>query len=126
MVVNKVPDAVIQELRNILSLNCREILMQGKGKKKDKQALTMEKIFHGSAGYASVLKHMIEGKGIYASMFEKSDLDINREGNELRKNGANLELKPIFHLNESTYCAGLLFTRLMLDVGRIGVRAAVI
>ena len=61
----------------------------------------MEKIFHGSAGYSSVLDHMIEGKGIYASMFDKSDLDMNRENNDLRKVGYNLELKSLFHLNES-------------------------
>ena len=62
MVVNKVPDAVIhQELRNLLALNAREIMTRGKGKKRDKQTIVMEKIFHGSAGYSSVLDHMMEG-----------------------------------------------------------------
>ena len=97
----KVPDAVIQELRNTLAVNAREILIQGSTKKRDKQSVMMEKIYHGSAGYSSVLDHMMEGKGIYACMFDRTELDMTRENNELRKEGHNLELKSIFHLQES-------------------------
>ena len=97
------PDALSQELRNLLALHCREVLMSTKadGLKKEAQALVLEKVFHGSAGYSSVLDSLMEGKGYYASLFQKHDLEINRQGNEHRAAGVMLELLPIFHLNDS-------------------------
>ena len=105
---SNVPDALQQELRNLVALHCREVLMSTKsdGLKKDAQVLVLEKVFHGSAGYSSALDAMLEGKGFYASLFQKLDLEINRAGNDSRKEGFMLELLPIFHLNtsESSSC----------------------
>lgn len=70
------------------------------GIKKDGQDVLMGKVFHGSAGYASVIDAFMDGKGFYASLFQKLDLETNRTGNEHRTNGSMLELLPIFHLCE--------------------------
>ena len=97
----KPPDALIQELRNMLALHAREMLMETKadGAKTDKQCVIMEKVFHGSEQYYSVLDAMCEAKGIYSALFDRHELEVNREGNEHRKGGVMLELKPIFHNN---------------------------
>ena len=73
------------------------------GMKQDGQSLLMQKCFHGSAGYASVIDAFMEGKGYYASLFQRLDLETNRSGNEHRKGGFMLELLPIFHLKEGPY-----------------------
>lgn len=73
------------------------------GIKKDGQDILMQKVFHGSSGYASVIDAFIASKGFYASLFQVMDLETNRTGNEHRPSGVMLELLPIFHLSKGTY-----------------------
>ena len=82
-----------------MSIEAHEVLYQTKSSKKSKQAVVMDKVYHGSDGFSSIVDKMINGHGIFAAMFEKMDLENNREGNEYRKQGYMLELKPLFSLN---------------------------
>ena len=52
----RLPDALVQELRNLLALNAREVLAQSKadGAKASKQVEFLEKVYHGSATWVSV------------------------------------------------------------------------
>ena len=70
------------------------------GEKTEGQNAIMEKLFHGSEGFASVLDAMLEGKGFYGNLFQRHELDINRQGNKYRTGGFMLELLPLFHLHE--------------------------
>lgn len=102
MSAKALPDALLQELRCLLALHARDILMESKadGEKTDGQMAVMEKVYHGSNGFASVLDAMMEAKGFYGHLFQKIPLEVNRQGNEHRTNGSMLELLPIFHLQE--------------------------
>lgn len=101
-----ISDGILQELRNVLALHCRDVLMSTKsdGLKSEAQANLLQKIFHGSAGYSSVLDALLQGKGYYAALYRKLELESNRPFNEERKDGMMLELLPIFHLNDGTSC----------------------
>ena len=85
-----------------MALHSRDILMSSKadGIKSEGQMVLMEKVFHGSSGFSSVIDAMMEGKGFYGHLFQKVALEINRQGNEHRTNGFMLELLPMFHLHE--------------------------
>ena len=98
------PDFLLQEIRNLLAVHCREVLMESKadGIKKDGQDVLMQKVFYGSSGYASVIDAFMAGKGFYASMFQVMNLETNRSGNDKRTGGLMLELLPLFHLSEGT------------------------
>ena len=97
--------AIIEELRNLCALHAREILMSTKadGEKSEGQCDLMEKVYHGSAGYASSVDALLQGKGFYESLFFKHDLEVNHQGNEDRKNGVMLEIRPIYHNDEGQY-----------------------
>lgn len=108
------PDSIIQELRTLLSLQCRDALMTQKadGEKKVVQDEYVFKIFYGSETHASVLKQFMEGKEPYSSAFDKVDLVNNREGNEHRSaDGYMLQLREILHCDTSKY---LLVDKFML------------
>ena len=103
MVKLLIPDAITQELRNLIAVVCRELVFTKKfhGATTTSQIDLMEKAFHGSAGYASVLDEVLEGKGDYNSLFNELGMENNREGNSLRTNGKMLELKELFHRRTS-------------------------
>jgi hypothetical protein len=94
------PDYLVQEIRATVAVVCREMVMTKKadGASSAKQEETMMKAFHGSAGYASVLTQLIDGKQPFDSLFDRQEIENNREGNEFRSgSGAMLELKELFH-----------------------------
>jgi hypothetical protein len=99
MVKLQVPDAVCQEFCNLVAVLCRKLVFTRKsdGANTATQLELMEKAFHGSPGYASVLDEVLLGKGDYAELYIKHELENNREGNELRTEGNMLELKETFH-----------------------------
>ncbi|CAB9518732.1 unknown protein [Seminavis robusta] len=100
---DKFPDYLLQECRNALSVHCRDIVMtdKGSGEVTSGQQELQQKVFHGSAGYASALDTFIEGKGYYASLFDRTPIENNREGNQERQSGYMLELKDIASCNEA-------------------------
>lgn len=100
MVKLNIPDSLLQELRATAAVVCREIVFTRKeadGATTNRQNIVMEKAFHGSEGYASVLDEMMDGKGSFSSMFQRLELVNNREGNDKRMDGHMLELKELFH-----------------------------
>ena len=83
---------------------CRNHTMTGKsgdGETNLNQVLLMEKIFHGSEGYASHLELFFEGKGPFEGAFTESELENNMEGNEERASGKLLELRAVLHCDLS-------------------------
>jgi hypothetical protein len=95
------PQKLVQEMRNVVAVVTRESCMSDKasGATVDGQKEFQEKLFHGSAGYASVLTKYMEGKGDAACMFNKLPIENNREGNEERAVGSSsymLQMKDIF------------------------------
>ena len=96
-------DYVLQELRNVLSVHCRELVMKGKanGATKDQQMEHLSVHFHGTDdAHVSVLDLMMQGKAPYNYMFEKQSITNNRDGNERRvATGHMLELLPQYHLS---------------------------
>jgi hypothetical protein len=55
------------------------------GEDKEGQMVLLFKVFHGSAGYSSVVNTLIEGAGPYESAYFKVPLENNcAEGNENR------------------------------------------
>ena len=65
------------------------------------QQLLQEKVFHGSAGYASSLTQFLEGKGDAAYMYNRIPIENNREGNAQRTgSGYMLQLLDIFSCDE--------------------------
>ncbi|CAB9527233.1 hypothetical protein (Partial), partial [Seminavis robusta] len=100
----KFADYLVQECRSLVATQCWEICMADKadGKDLDGQKDLMGKCFHGSAGYGSCLTNLIEGKGDYASLFDRMAIENNREGNELRKDGHSLILRDLVSCDEST------------------------
>ncbi|CAB9530662.1 unknown protein [Seminavis robusta] len=102
MAADKLPDALLQEVRNVLATECREMVMCEKatGENVAGQHNMMSKVFHGSAGYASVVDKLLDGKGPYASVFNKLPIENNREGNDERPSGHMLVMKDIVSCNE--------------------------
>ncbi|CAB9529025.1 hypothetical protein (Partial), partial [Seminavis robusta] len=100
----KFADYLVQECRSMVATQCREICMADKadGKDLDGQKELMGKCFHGSAGYGSCLTNLIEGKGDYASLYDRMAIENNREGNELRKDGYSLILRDLVSCDEAT------------------------
>jgi hypothetical protein len=96
---NVLPDRIVQEIRSLVAVQCRDLVMQdkGKGEESRSQKIIMQKVFHGSGGYSSILDALLAGKGAHAHMYITSELENNREGNEQRRNGLTLELKEVFH-----------------------------
>ena len=99
MVKLLVPDTVCQEFRNLVALLCREMVFTRKsdGANSTSQMELMEKAFHGSPGYGSILDEVMLGKGEYGELYTKHELENNREGNDLRTEGNMAELKEILH-----------------------------
>jgi len=94
------PDHVLQEVRNLLALHCREITMSKKAKGADtqKQEEMHFMSFHGTESHQSVLDHFLSGEGPCFAAFEKATIEVNRAGNDCRaKDGHVLELKPLLH-----------------------------
>jgi hypothetical protein len=79
MVKGVLPAHVLQEMRNLVSVLCREACMSDKasGETVSGQQLVQEKCFHGSTGYASLLVNCLSGKGSTASMFSRVPLENN-------------------------------------------------
>jgi hypothetical protein len=96
------PGHLVQEMRNLLAVICRETCMtdRASGEQVSVQQTLHEKVFHGSAGYASILTNFMEGKGDAASMFSRIPIENNREGNDERRAGYMLQLKDIFSCDE--------------------------
>jgi hypothetical protein len=103
------PSLLVQEFRNLLSVICRETCMTDKagGESAAGQQVLQEKVFHGSAGYASVLTNCLQGKGDAASMFNRIPIENNREGNEEREGSHMLQLLDIFSCDEGNWRAKL-------------------
>jgi hypothetical protein len=81
------PDYLVQEIGVTVATLCREIVMSkhSDGATTEKQQEIMEELFHGSAGYQSVLDQFMHWKGSFQAMFNMLPIEINREGNELRR-----------------------------------------
>jgi hypothetical protein len=96
------PPLLVQEVRNPVSVISRETCMteKGGGESVAGQQILQEKVFHGSAGYASVLTNCLEGRGTAASMYNRIPIENNREGNEERTSSYMLRLLDIFSCDE--------------------------
>jgi len=104
-----VPDAVGQEVRNLVALQCRNALMEQKaqGAKEIQQEAFMQKAFHGSEAHASSLKLFLNGENPFEMAFDRIPIVNNRQGNEFRgaTGGDMLELRDIFHCDPAAcYC----------------------
>ena len=97
-------NVLLQEKRNLVSVDCRETCMADKTcvETAANQQLLQEKVFHGSAGYASLLTNFIKGKGDGANMFSRIPIENNREGNEERNGSHMLRLLDTFSCDEGT------------------------
>ena len=85
---SNLPDAIVQEIRALLAVHGKEVVMTdlASGEKKEGQDNLLGKVFHGSSGvggYVSLLQLFLDGKPPYASAFNKLPIENNREGNEL-------------------------------------------
>ena len=97
------PDGIMQEVRCVLAVHCREVSMvdNADGEKQDAQDLFCEKVFHGTEAHASVLDLLVGGKQPYYEMYDVHPIENNREGNELRTCGDMFELKQMYHCDAS-------------------------
>ena len=87
MADKKLPEYILQELRNLAAVHCREMIFADRadGEDKEGQIVLLFKVFHGSAGYSSVVNTLIVGTGPYESVYFKLPIENNRaEGNENR------------------------------------------
>lgn len=94
------PDYILQEVRNLLALHCREICMVEKagGEKASKQEHEHYMSFHGTESHMSVLDLFLKGTGLCEGVFDRTDIENNRPGNNFRASvGYMLELKEHFH-----------------------------
>jgi hypothetical protein len=99
MTSKTLPDYIVQEIRGVIAVLCRNKTMTGKsadGETVGGQELLMEKMFHGSDGYASHVDLFCSGKGLFEMAFVRSELENNRAGNESRV-GCMLELRSTLH-----------------------------
>jgi hypothetical protein len=92
------PLPLVQEVRNLVALLCREACMKDKasGETVDGQKILHEKCFHGDASRVSLLDKVCSGKGDFASMYAKIPIENNREGNDERSDSYMLQLLDIF------------------------------
>jgi hypothetical protein len=99
---------VLQEFSNLVSVVCRETCMTDRagGESAAGQQVLHEKVYHGSAGYASALTAFIEGKGDAACMFDMIPIENNREGNAGRTGSHMLQLLDIFSCDEGKFVEG--------------------
>lgn len=95
---------ILQEMRNLVSVLCREACMTDKatGETVGGQMQHQEKVFHGSTGCASLLTNCLSGKGPTASMYNRIPIESNREGNEGRHEGHMLVLRDMLTCEEGT------------------------
>lgn len=62
------------------------------------QELLMEKLFHGSEGYASHVELFFQGKGAFEMAFVRTEIENNVPGNERHASaGYMLELRSQLH-----------------------------
>jgi hypothetical protein len=104
LIMSAFPDYLVQEIRSLIAVLCRNKVMIGKsgdGETVGGQELLIEKMFHGSEGYASHVDLFMSGKGAFEMAFIKSELENNREGNEVRPEGFMLELRSVLHCDLS-------------------------
>jgi len=78
------PDYILQEVRTLLAVQCREILMAVKpdGEDGEGQKDFMYKSFHGTENHQSVLDLFMRGSGTYINAFDTAEIEVNRAGNE--------------------------------------------
>ena len=120
------PDAVGQEVRNLIALQCRDALMvqRAQGAKEIQQESFMEKTFHGSEAHSSSLRTFLKGESPFELFFERVPISNNRPGNELcgDTNGMMLEVREIFHCDPAAVCCtqddGLTFEFLAKHQGK--------
>jgi len=94
------PNYILQEIRNVCVLHCREICMmkKAKGADTDKQVEMHFKTFLGTEAHQSVLDLFLKGTGPHFAAFEKEKIEVNRAGNEARAEaGYMFELKELLH-----------------------------
>lgn len=99
------PDYILQEIRDVTALHCREICMtkKAKGADTEKQMEMHAKAFLGTEAHQSVLDLFLKGSGPYFAAFEKEKLENNRAGNEARAEaGYMLELKELLHCDPNS------------------------
>jgi hypothetical protein len=97
------PRSLVQEYRDLIAVVTREACMRDKasGETAKGQQLLMEKMFHGSVGYASKVEDFLAGKGDAASMFNRIPIENNREGNSTRNSESHmLQLLDIFSCDQ--------------------------
>ena len=97
----RMPDVMVQELRALAAVHCREICLvdYAEGSDRTGQESIQEKVFHGSEGYSSVIDQLLGGLGAYKEAYHHIPLQNNREGNEKRKE-VMLQLKTLFTCDE--------------------------
>jgi hypothetical protein len=97
----RLPDVILQELRALASVHCREICLVdcAEGNDRQGQEQIQEKVFHRSTGYSSVVDQMLSASGAYKEAFFSLPLQNNREGNEKRKE-CMLQLKTLLSCDE--------------------------
>jgi len=95
----KFPDRLVQEIRCLIAVECRELTYKKKGLTGLQQEKYIEKAFHGTETYASHLDKCIKGQHPYFNMYEFMPLENCRDGNEERAKwgGQMLELAEQFH-----------------------------
>lgn len=98
-----IPLTIIQEVRNLVAIHARELVMAGEDAARVGQAVMQGKVFHGSEGYESVLSQFMKASGHYAACFDRVPIENFMEGNSQRSEGFALELKPILHCDQGKY-----------------------
>lgn len=102
------PDAILQEVRTLLAVQCREILMATKpdGEDGEGQKDFMFKSFHGTENHQSALDLFMRGSGTCINAFDAAEIEVNRAGNESRgSHGHMLVLKELLHRDPAgKYC----------------------
>jgi len=101
-----VPDTVVQEVRNLLAVVCRDACYKnlGRGAKIAEQEKFHEDNFHGSDECGCIVETFMEAKTPYSSAFENHALPNNRVGNEKRRDQL-FELRSLLHCDPAAfYC----------------------
>jgi len=95
----KFPDRLVQEMRCLVAVECKELTYNKKGLTGLQQEKFIEKAFHGTENFGSHLNKLLEGKHPHFNMFDFMPLENCREGNEIRAKwgGQMLELTEQFH-----------------------------
>ena len=98
------PDYILQEVRTLLGVQCREILMASKpdGEDGEGQKDCMFKSFHSTENHHSVLDLFLRASGYYVNALDTTEIEVNRAGNESRGScGHMLVLKDLLHRDQS-------------------------